>query len=188
MARTYTEQIPIGFNAPGFTLPDVVSGKNISLEDLRGKKATVVMFICNHCPYVVHVRQELVKLANDYIPRNISFVAISSNDIANYPEDAPDKMRELALTMKFPFPYLYDESQEAAKAYYAACTPDFSIFDNEMKCVYRGQLDDSRPQSGIPVTGKDIRAALDAIIKGEKVNEIQKPSMGCNIKWKMDDG
>ncbi len=184
MARTFTEQIPLGFTAPDFTLTDVVSGKKISLDELKSTQATVVMFICNHCPYVVHVRAELVRLANDYIPKGISFIAISSNDIINYPEDAPEKMKELALQMKFPFPYLFDESQEVARAYHAACTPEFSIFDRQMKCVYRGQLDDSRPNSGIPVTGKDIRSALDAILKGEKVNEKQKQSMGCNIKWK----
>ena len=185
MARTYTEQIPLGFIAPDFTLPEVVSGKKISLDELKSSKATVIMFICNHCPYVVHVREELIRLANDYIPKGIAYIAISSNDIVNYPEDSPEKMKELALKMKFPFPYLYDESQEVAKSYHAACTPDFSIFDGQMKCVYRGQLDDSRPNSGIPVTGKDIRDALDAILKGEKVNKEQKPSMGCNIKWKV---
>lgn len=184
MARTYTEQIPLGFKAPGFILPDVISGKKFSLDDLKSAQATVVMFICNHCPYVVHVREELVRLANDYIPKGISFIAISSNDIVNYPDDSPEKMKELALKMKFPFPYLYDETQEVARAYHAACTPDFSIFDGKMACVYRGQLDDSRPNSGIPVTGKDIRAALDAVLEGKKVNEDQKASMGCNIKWK----
>lgn len=184
MARTYTEQITLGFKAPDFILPDVVSGKKFSLGDLKSNKATVVMFICNHCPYVVHVREELVRLANDYIPKGVSFIAISSNDIEKYPEDSPEKMKELALQMKFPFPYLYDESQETARAYHAACTPDISIFDGQMKCVYRGQLDDSRPNSGIPVTGKDVRAALDAILNGKEVCKEQKPSMGCNIKWK----
>lgn len=184
MARTYTEQIPLGFMAPGFILPDAVTGKMTSLNELKSDTASVIMFICNHCPYVVHVREELVRLANDYIPKGVSFIAINSNDVIKYPEDSPEKMRELALQLKFPFPYLFDESQEVAKAYHAACTPDFSIFNLEMKCVYRGQLDESRPQSGIPVTGRDIRTALDAIIKGENVPEIQHPSMGCNIKWK----
>lgn len=184
MARTFTEQIPPGFKAPGFILPDVVSGKKLSLDDLKSTKATVVMFICNHCPYVIHVREELVRLANEYIPKGISFIAISSNDIVKYPEDSPEKMKELALKMNFPFPYLYDESQETARAYHAACTPDISIFDGQMGCVYRGQLDDSRPNSGIPVTGKDVRAALDAILEGKEVSKEQKPGMGCNIKWK----
>lgn len=184
MSRTYTEIIPLGFKAPGFCLPDVVTGKMKSLHELKSPKATVVMFICNHCPYVIHVQEELVRLANDYIPLGISFIGISSNDVIGYPEDSPEKMKALALKMKFPFPYLYDESQDVARAFHAACTPDFSIFNSELECVYRGQLDDSRPGSGIPVTGKDIRTALDAITSGKKVSEIQKPSMGCNIKWK----
>lgn len=184
MAATETLQIPLGFTAPDFLLPDTVSGKIRSLKELKGEIATVIMFICNHCPYVKHVNAELVRLANDYMPKGVSFVAISSNDVVNYPEDAPDKMRETALALGYPFPYLYDETQEVAKAYFAACTPDFSIFDKDLKCVYRGQLDDSRPKNDIPVTGKDIRAALDALINGQPVSERQKPSIGCNIKWK----
>lgn len=184
MARTFTEEIPLGFTAPAFCLPDTVSGKELCLEELKSDIATVIMFICNHCPYVIHVREELVRLANDYIPKGIAFIAISSNDAKKYPEDAPEKMKELAAGMSFPFPYLYDETQQVAKAYHAACTPDFSIFDKNMKCVYRGQLDDSRPNSGIPVSGADIRNALNAMLKGEKLSAIQKPSMGCNIKWK----
>ncbi len=185
MALTPTEQIPLGFKAPDFELPDAVSGNNLTLQELsEGKQATVVMFICNHCPFVVHVREELVRLANDYLPKQIAFIAISSNDVKNYPDDAPDKMKALAEEMNFPFPYLYDESQAVARAYSAACTPDFSIFDAQLKCVYRGQLDDSRPNSGIPVTGKDMRTALDAILNGEEVSENQRPSIGCNIKWK----
>lgn len=184
MAATETIQIPLGFPAPDFNLPNVITGENLSLEVMKGDVATVIMFICNHCPYVIHVREELVKLANDYMPKGIGFIAISSNDVMNYPDDAPDKMKVIAETFKFPFPYLYDESQEVAKAYFAACTPDFSIFDKDLKCVYRGQLDDSRPKNDKPVTGKDIRNALDAILKGEKINTVQIPSIGCNIKWK----
>jgi thiol-disulfide isomerase/thioredoxin len=184
MAATETLQIPLGFPAPGFSLPDTVSGKTLSLKDVRGEKATVVMFICNHCPYVKHVNHELVRLANDYIPKGVGFVAISSNDVVNYPDDAPEKMKEIALELGYPFPYLYDESQEVAKAYFAACTPDFSIFDKDLKCVYRGQLDDSRPKNDKPVTGKDIRAALDAILNNQPVSAHHIPSIGCNIKWK----
>lgn len=184
MAATETIQIPLGFRAPSFTLPDVVSGQLTDLSSLRGEKATVIMFICNHCPYVIHVREELVKMANEYIPRGISFIAISSNDVENYPDDAPDKMKLMAEEMRFPFPYLYDETQDVARAYHAACTPDFSIFDHELHCVYRGQLDDSRPKNDKPVTGKDIRAALDAILSGEEIAGPQIPSIGCNIKWK----
>ncbi len=154
------------------------------MYELASGRGTVVMFICNHCPYVKHVIEGIVSLANDYIPRGIAFIAISSNDADNYPEDSPDKMKETALKLGFPFPYLYDESQEVAKAYSAACTPDFSIFDGDLKCVYRGQLDDSRPGNDIPVTGRDIRHALDALLSGEKISDDQVPSVGCNIKWK----
>lgn len=184
MAATETLQIPLGFPAPEFSLPDTVSGKTLSLQDVSGEKATVVMFICNHCPYVKHVNHELVRLANDYISKGVGFVAISSNDVVNYPDDAPEKMKENAMIQGYPFPYLYDESQEVAKAYFAACTPDFSIFDKDLKCVYRGQLDDARPKNDKPVTGKDIRAALDAILNNQPVSAQQIPSIGCNIKWK----
>ena len=142
------------------------------------------MFICNHCPFVIHVQDELVRLANDYIDKGIGFVAINSNDIENYPDDHPDKMKELALHLKYPFPYLFDESQSVAKAYDAACTPDFYLFDSELRCVYRGQLDDSRPQTDIPVNGRDIRNALNEVLSGEPIDPTQKPSLGCNIKWK----
>lgn len=142
------------------------------------------MFICNHCPFVKHVIQGLVDLANEYIPQSISFIAISSNDVKNYPQDSPELMREEAARLEYPFPYLYDETQEVARAYSAACTPDFNIFDGKLKCVYRGQLDDSRPGNGIPVSGKDMRTALDALLKGEEIREDQIPSVGCNIKWK----
>ena len=142
------------------------------------------MFICNHCPYVVHVNSEIVKLAKDYISRGVNFVAISSNDAESYPDDAPDKMKQAAISLKYSFPYLYDETQEVAKSYDAACTPDFYIFDKDLKLVYRGQLDDSRPGNGIVVSGKDIRRALDCLIKNEPVPALQKASIGCNIKWK----
>lgn len=184
MALTPTRQIPLGFTAPDFTLPDTVSGKTLSLNELKSDKATVVMFICNHCPYVKHVNEGLVQLANDYIPKGVSFIAVSSNDVANYPEDSPEQMKVVAEKLGYPFPYLYDETQEVAKAYTAECTPDFSIFDGNLKCVYRGQLDGSRPGSNMPVTGKDIRAALDAILANQAVSEEQIPSVGCNIKWK----
>ncbi|MFN3403983.1 MAG: thioredoxin family protein [Cytophagaceae bacterium] len=184
MARTPSVMIPLGTKAPDFVLPDVVSGNKLSLQQLKSDKATVIMFICNHCPFVKHINPELTKLGNDYEEKGISFIAISSNDAIQYPEDSPEKMKQYAKELEYPFPYLYDESQEVAKSYDAACTPDFFIFDKELKLVYRGQLDDSRPSTDIPVTGKDIRRALDQILKGESVFEDQKPSLGCNIKWK----
>jgi len=143
------------------------------------------MFICNHCPYVKHVQSELIKLAKDYQAKGVSIIAINANDAVNYPDDAPAKMKEVALQLGYPFPYLYDETQAVAKAYQAACTPDFYIFDGNLKCVYRGQLDEARPKNAIPVTGKDIRAALDSLLAGQPVNSEQKPSIGCNIKWKL---
>jgi peroxiredoxin len=184
MAATETLQIPLGFTAPEFHLPDTVSGKHYTFSNLKGPKATVVMFICNHCPYVIHIKGELVKLAKDYMPRGIHFIAISSNDVEKYPADAPELMKKFAEENGFPFPYLYDETQSVAKAYFAACTPDFSVFDAENNCVYRGQLDNSRPKNDNPVTGKDMREALDAILSGVPVNPLQIPSIGCNIKWK----
>jgi len=184
MAATPSTMIPLGTIAPDFNLPETVSGKNKSLHDLKSEKATVIMFICNHCPFVKHINKVLVNFSTDYIASGVSFIAISSNDVINYPDDSPEKMKETAAGLGYPFPYLYDESQDVAKAYDAACTPDFFIFDGELKLVYRGQLDDSRPDNGIPVTGKDIRAALDNILSGTPVNDVQKPSIGCNIKWK----
>jgi peroxiredoxin len=184
MARTPTTQIPLGFKAPDFSLPDTVSGKDFSYDDLRGEKGTVVMFICNHCPFVIHVREELVNMANDYQSRGIGFVVISSNDVVNYPQDAPEKMKELAEKMSFPFPYLYDESQDVAKAYDAACTPDFSVFDANNVCVYRGQMDDSRPGNDEPVNGKDLRKVFDYLLEGRELDFDQVPSLGCGIKWK----
>jgi thiol-disulfide isomerase/thioredoxin len=184
MAATESNMMPLGTKAPEFNLPDTISGTNKSLKDLKSDRATVVMFICNHCPFVKHVQQGLVKLANDYIPKGISFVAINSNDVEAYPEDSPERMKAVAKQLGYPFPYLYDESQAIARAYGAACTPDFYIFDKDLKCVYRGQMDDSRPSNDISVTGKDIRSALDAILAGKPVSLHQKPSIGCNIKWK----
>lgn len=184
MSLTPTTSIPLGFKAPDFQLPDTVSGKPLGYADIRGEKGTLVMFICNHCPYVIHVKEELVKLANDYLPKGIGFVAISSNDVANYPADSPELMKKLAISDKFPFPYLYDESQAIAKAYDAACTPDFMMFNEKDSCVYRGRLDASRPGSGVPVTGEDMRNAFDSMLNGEEIAEPHYPSMGCNIKWK----
>lgn len=184
MAATESNMMPLGTKAPYFNLPDTISGKNKTLDELKSDNATVIIFICNHCPFVKHVQPGLIKLANDYIPKGISFVAISANDVENYPDDSPERMKDVAKQFGYPFPYLYDESQNVARAYGAACTPDFYIFDKELKCVYRGQMDDSRPSNDIPVTGKDIRAALDAILEGQPVDQNQKPSIGCNIKWK----
>ncbi len=176
--------MPLGTEAPTFTLPDTVSGHTLSLETLRSDKATVIMFICNHCPFVKHVDEGIVSLVRDYKAQGVSFIAISSNDVENYPQDAPHLMKLEAEKVGYDFPYLYDGSQEVAKAYDAACTPDFYIFDGDLNCVYRGQLDDSRPGNGKPVTGKDMRSALDEILEGKTVSAPQIPSMGCNIKWK----
>ena len=185
MAITPSSMIPLGTKAPAFTLKDVVSGKKLSLSDLRSDKATVVMFICNHCPFVKHIRQELIHTAHEYLREGISFIAINANDAEQYSEDSPENMKKVAEELKFPFPYLYDETQEVAKAYDAACTPDIFIFDKDLKCVYRGQFDDSRPNNGIPVTGKDVKQALDCILEGKPVSQHQIPSIGCNIKWKI---
>ncbi len=185
MAATPSTMLPLGTPAPGFELLDTISGRKLKYEQIKGDKGTVVMFICNHCPYVKHVNDELVRLAKDYMPEGIGFVAISSNDITRYPEDAPDKMKETAEKLGYPFPYLYDETQDVARAYQAACTPDFFVFDQNDKLVYRGQLDDSRPGNEIPVTGKDLRRSLDFLLEGKIVpEEEQKPSIGCSIKWK----
>lgn len=184
MALTESNMLDLGIKAPDFNLPDTISGKNISLADVATDKATVVMFICNHCPYVIHVNEEVVRLANEYKAKGVGFVAISSNDVEKYPMDSPEKMKEHAAEVGYPFPYLYDESQEVARAYDAACTPDFYVFDGDQVLVYRGRLDDSRPKSGTPLTGRDLRTALDAVLAGEPVSEVQYPSAGCNIKWK----
>lgn len=183
MVRTPSTMLPLGTPAPGFTLPNV-DGSMTGLDDVAGPKGTVVMFICNHCPFVKHVADQLAALGRDYLARGIGFVAISSNDVASHPADSPEQMVREAEERGYPFPYLYDESQEVAKAYHAACTPDFFLFDASRRLVYRGQLDASRPDSGIPVTGADLRAAIDAVLAGKQPAEEQRPSLGCNIKWK----
>lgn len=184
MARTPTVEMELGYKAPDFSLPNVVSGNNQRYADIKGQKATVVMFICNHCPFVIHVMEELIRIGNDYKDRGIGFVAISANDVSTHPDDSPEKMKALAEEKNFPFPYLYDETQEVAKAYTAACTPDFSVFDSTKSCVYRGQLDDSRPGNDKAVNGSDLREVLDKLIADEPIPTNQKPSLGCNIKWK----
>jgi peroxiredoxin len=187
MALTESTMLPLGTQAPDFTLPDTVSKKDLTLTDIRGAQGTLVMFTCNHCPYVIHVNPELVRLAHDYQPLGISFVAISSNDVDKYPQDGPEAMQQLAREVGYPFPYLYDATQEVARAYDAACTPDFYLFDANLKLVYRGRLDDSRPRVAhpAPLTGKDLRAAMDTLLTGQPIPEPQYPSMGCNIKWKV---
>ncbi len=186
MARTESNMLPLGTPAPDFSLPDAVSLNQMALKDIRGKKGTVVMFICNHCPYVKHVNDELIRICNDYRVTGFGFVAINSNDALQYPEDAPLEMWRTAQRLGYPFPYLYDETQEVAKAYKAACTPDFYLFNAQLKLVYRGQLDNSRPGNGIPVNGRDLREALDNILNNNPQRKDQKPSMGCNIKWKKE--
>ena len=184
MANTLSNMLPLGTKAPYFELPDTVSDTLLNLNQLHGKNATVVMFICNHCPFVIHVNKQMVAITNQYQNQGISFIAISSNDALKYPQDGPDKMKVHAINEQYPFPYLYDESQDIAKAYDAACTPDFFIFNKDLELVYRGQLDDSRPGNGLPVTGADVRNALDCILENQPNNQLQKPSIGCNIKWK----
>ena len=184
MAKTESSMLPLGTIAPVFSLPDTVSGETLSLESLKGQKATVIMFICNHCKYVKHVNAEIVSVAKKFSELGVSFVAISSNDIVEYPEDAPEQMKLKAAELGYTFPYLYDETQDVAKAYDAACTPDFYVFDTDLKLVYRGRLDGSSPGNEVPITGTDLRGALRAVVAGEFVSEIQYPSMGCNIKWK----
>ena len=169
---------------PGFELRDAITNHKVSSNDIKGEKGTLVIFMCNHCPFVKHVLHELVKIGYDYMPKGIGVVAINSNDVENYPDDHPDRMKELALSLKFPYPYLFDETQKVAKLYDAACTPDFNLFDTNGKCVYRGQLDGARPGNDIPVTGTDLRAAMDLVVEGKPVSEDQTPSVGCNIKWK----
>lgn len=183
MVRTASTMLPLGTTAPHFSLP-TPSGEMVSLDQFRGHKGLVVMFICNHCPYVKHVAPELARVSAEYMAKGIGFVGISSNDIEKYPEDAPELMAEEAKRQGYLFPYLFDEDQSVARAYKAACTPDIFVFDSEMKLVYRGQLDDSRPKNDRPLTGADLRQALDNILEGKPVSEDQKPSIGCNIKWK----
>ena len=184
MALTSSNLFPIGTKAPDFCLYDTISGKTLSLNNLKGEKGTVIMFICNHCPFVLHVNKELVKLANDYASKGIKCIAISSNDVENYPQDSPELMKVQALKLAYPFPYLYDESQSVAKDYDAACTPDFYIFNDRLEAVYHGQLDDSRPGLKTEVTGKDIRAAIDQILHNKQIIKKQFVSVGCGIKWK----
>ena len=183
MALTASTMLPLGTKAPDFQLPDVVSGKIISLSTNADKQALLVMFICKHCPFVKHIKEELAHLGKDYVNREVEIVAISSNDANNYPDDAPEQLKAMAQELGLMFPVCYDESQETAKAYTAACTPDFFLFDADQRLVYRGQLDDSRPSNGKPVTGKDLRTAINAVLAGQPVNPEQKPSVGCNIKW-----
>ena len=184
MAFTESNMLPIGTKAPSFNLPDTVSGKVLSLDELQSDTATVIMFLCNHCPYVLHVNAGIVALAHDYQPKGVAFIGISSNDAINYPQDSPENMKIHAATKGYTFPYLYDETQEVAKIYDAACTPDFYVFDGNMKLAYRGRIDGSRPRNELPVNGEDLRAVLDAILRGDDVLTVQYPSGGCNIKWK----
>jgi peroxiredoxin len=183
MALTPSTMLPLGTTAPDFKLPDT-NGKIVSPADFKDKAALLVIFMCNHCPYVVHIRAGLAQLARDYAPKRVAIVGINSNDVKNYPDDSPAKMKVEVKSAGYLFPYLYDETQAVAKAYRAACTPDIYLFDKNQQLVYRGQFDDSRPGNGIPVTGKDLRAALDAVLAGKPVSPDQKASIGCNIKWK----
>jgi peroxiredoxin len=182
MAITPSTMLALGTQAPDFALPDT-DGKTVSLNDFKDAKALLVMYICNHCPFVVHIADELARLAKEYQPKGLAVVAISSNDIESHPADSPEMMTQEKANRGYTFPYLYDGSQAVAKAYTAACTPDFFLFDSNHKLVYRGQLDDSRPNSGIPVTGADLRKALDEVLAGNQAPADQKPSIGCNIKW-----
>jgi len=184
MARIPSTMIPLGIKAPDFELPNTLSGKNLSLQNAKGSVGTLIMFICNHCPFVIHVNDELVRLGREYPSRGISLIAINANDVESYPDDSPEKMTEVAKKLGYAFPYLFDETQEVAKAYDAACTPDFFLFDKDLELVYRGQLDSSRPGNHIPVTGIDLRAAMNALLEGREISVDQRPSLGCNIKWK----
>jgi peroxiredoxin len=183
MARTPSNMLPLGTKAPDFRLRDSITEKTMDLHELQGETGTVIMFICNHCPFVKHVNPELRRLAHDYENKGIAFIAISSNDVRYYPEDAPHLMKETAKEEGYSFPYLYDETQKVARAYNAACTPDFYLFDKNLELVYRGQLDDSRPGNNLPLNGSDLRDALDALAQGRAISPDQKPSIGCNIKW-----
>ena len=184
MARTASTMLPLGTSAPDFHLPDVTTGKTISLSSFTNKKALLVMFICRHCPFVKHIQIQLAQLGKDYENTDLAIVAISSNDVDNYPDDAPELLKTMASELDFKFPLCYDASQETAKIYTAACTPDFFLFDGNRQLAYRGQLDDSRPGNNQPVTGKDLRDAIDSILADQAITQEQKPSIGCNIKWK----
>jgi peroxiredoxin len=183
MTATASTMLPLGTKAPEFTLPDT-NGRAVSLSDFNESKALLVVFMCNHCPFVKHILKEMVALISQYQKKGLAVVGINSNDIANYPDDSPEKMAECAKEQGFTFPYLYDETQEVARSYHAACTPDFFLFDKDKKLVYRGQMDDSRPGNNIPVSGSDLKKALDAVLAGKLPDKNQLPSMGCNIKWK----
>ena len=182
MVKTASTMLELGTSAPDFSLPNV-DGSTVSLSDFSDNKALLVAFVCNHCPFVVHIRDEFVKFAKEYQEKGVAIVAVSSNDVENYPQDSPEKMKEEAAEYGFTYPYLYDGDQAVARAYKAACTPDLFLFDGDQKLVYRGQFDSSRPGNGIPVTGEDLRAACDSVLAGEEIPEPQKPSIGCNIKW-----
>ena len=184
MALTPSNMLPLGTRAPAFSLPDTVSGKTLSLDQAKGEKGTVVMFICNHCPYVKHINTGIVQAAKEYQAKGIAFVAVSSNSAESHPQDGPAEMKKTAQQLGYPFPYLYDETQDVAKAYQAACTPDLYLFDAKQSLVYRGQFDDARPGSNEPVTGKSLRIAMDAVLAGKKIEGEQRASVGCNIKWK----
>lgn len=184
MAETPSNMIPLGTKAPDFQLIDTRTSKQVSLQEIKSDKATVIMFICNHCPYVKHIQQKLAEIAKTYQAKGVSFAAISSNDVKNYPADSPDNMRREAEKHHYTFPYLYDETQAVAKAYHAACTPDFYVFDSNLACVYRGRFDDATPGNSNPVTGRELSHALDAVLAGKPVSTDQKASVGCNIKWK----
>lgn len=187
MVRTPSTMLALGTQAPAFELPDVVTGEMVSLEGYASKKALLVMFICRHCPYVKHVEAEIARIGFDYADSELGIAAISSNDAESHPEDSPESLKEMAETLRFPFRLLYDETQDVAKSYSAACTPDFFLFDEDRQLVYRGQMDGSRPGNDVPVTGEDLRRALDAVLAGETVTGVQRPSLGCNIKWKEDN-
>ncbi len=184
MAKTESNMLALNTTAPDFSLSDTIRNRQMSLDEIAGEKGTLIIFICNHCPFVKHLLDELVQVGRDFQDSGIGMAAISSNDVTGYPQDRPERMKELGEQRGFPFPYLYDPSQDVARAYSAACTPDFFLFDGDRKLVYRGQFDDSRPGNGRPVTGRDLRAAMDALISGQSIAQNQKPSIGCNIKWK----
>lgn len=187
MAATHSNMMPLGTIAPDFNLPNVVTGRHVNLQEIKGEKGTIVMFICNHCPYVIHIKYQLIGIAREYAIKGISSIAINSNDIENYPQDAPDKMKEMMGEWRHPFAaYLFDENQEIAKVYQAACTPDFYVFDASQACIYRGRLDGANPENDIPLSGSDLRNALDNLLAGKSVSDKQIPSIGCNIKWKKE--
>lgn len=188
MVRTESTMLALGTPAPEFSLPEPLTGKTLSLANFSHSQALLLVFMCNHCPYVLHIHKQLNDLIREYLPKGLAAVAINANDVANYPDDSPEKMADLSLKMDYCFPYLFDEDQSVAKTYKAACTPDFFLFDKDMKLAYRGQFDASRPNNGQPVSGSDMRAAFDAVLAGKTIPETQQlPSMGCNIKWKADN-